>query len=220
MRPRVILHNQVSVDGRITGFPVDMALHYGATAGFGVDAHLAGSDTLLAIPEDIPPDDGTPIPEASGDDGRPLLVVPDSRGRVRIWHFLGRQPFWRKMVSLCTEQTPADHLAYLRERNVDRIVTGAVQVDLPEALAALQARYGVQTVLCDSGGTLNGVLLCAGLVDEISLLVSPHLVGGDDHGSLVRGPTLPGDPAERRLELYAVDKAGENHVWLRYRLHK
>ncbi|MEO0433105.1 MAG: dihydrofolate reductase family protein, partial [Cyanobacteria bacterium J06656_5] len=38
--------------------------------------------------------------------------------------------------------------------------------------------FGVTVVRVDSGGTLNGVLLRAGLVDELHLLVHPTLVGG------------------------------------------
>ena len=38
--------------------------------------------------------------------------------------------------------------------------------------------FGVTVVRVDSGGTLNGVLLRAGLVDELHLLIHPTLVGG------------------------------------------
>jgi riboflavin biosynthesis pyrimidine reductase len=35
----------------------------------------------------------------------------------------------------------------------------------------------VTAVRVDAGGTLNGQLLAAGLVDEIDIVVAPHLAG-------------------------------------------
>ncbi len=46
------------------------------------------------------------------------------------------------------------------------------------ALAELYDNHAVKTMRMDSGGTLNGVMLSAGLVSEISLLVHPLLVVG------------------------------------------
>jgi len=50
-------------------------------------------------------------------------------------------------------------------------------VDFEKAYQALTEKYGIRTILVDSGPTLNGVLLDRGLIDEISLLVFPVLVG-------------------------------------------
>ena len=62
-------------------------------------------------------------------------------------------------------------------------VAGAL--DLPAALAGFEG-----VVRVDSGGALNGALLRAGLVDEISLLVHPVLVGDAPrwYGSPPPGP--------------------------------
>ncbi len=48
----------------------------------------------------------------------------------------------------------------------------------------------MQTLRVDSGGTLNGVLLRAGLVDEISLLIQPELVGGTSPRTVFVAPDL------------------------------
>jgi 2,5-diamino-6-(ribosylamino)-4(3H)-pyrimidinone 5'-phosphate reductase len=47
-RPRVVVHNTVSLDGRLSGFPVDLGLHYEVAATIPHDAILTGSATLLA----------------------------------------------------------------------------------------------------------------------------------------------------------------------------
>jgi 5-amino-6-(5-phosphoribosylamino)uracil reductase len=77
-------------------------------------------------------------------------------------------------VVLTSPSAPTDELE--RARAVaDVILTGEAQVDLPAALAALDA----SVVLCEGGPTLNGALAADDLIDELCLTVTPALVGGD-----------------------------------------
>ncbi len=218
MPPRVILHNAVSLDGRIDHFAPDIGLFYELAARWGEGATLAGSDTLLAAPGGAPPDDDAtpgPPPAAPGD-RRPLLVVPDRRGRVRCWRALLAAGFWRAGVSLCVRATPAEHLAYLESSGVDVILAGEWHVNMRAALDELAARHGVSVVRVDSGGTLNGVLLRAGLVHEVSLLVHPRLVGGVSPRSIFRAPDLDADGRAIGLRLEHVERLRDDIVWLRY----
>ncbi len=48
MLPRVIMHNAVSVDGRLDWIEPDLGAFYGIAAGFGEDATLVGSETILS----------------------------------------------------------------------------------------------------------------------------------------------------------------------------
>lgn len=218
MLPRVILHNQVSLDGRIDWFTPDMGLYYELAARWKVDAHLAGSDTIFNPEEEMLPEDEEAFqpPQKDADDPRPLLVVPDSRGRVRNWHELRKWEYWRHMVALCSHATPESYLEYLQQRHVDYIVAGENHVDLRAALEELNARYGVQSVHVDSGGTLNGVLLRAGLVDEVSVLISPYLVGGTTPRSIFRGPDLTSSEGVVQLKLTHLEQVRDDIVWLRY----
>jgi 2,5-diamino-6-(ribosylamino)-4(3H)-pyrimidinone 5'-phosphate reductase len=217
MRPHVVLHNQVSLDGRIDGFEPDMALHYETAGHWKFDVHMAGSDTLLACPDPIPPEEpGPPAPpDEDPNDDRALLVVPDSRGRVRSWHFWRQQPYWRGVHVLCTEATPADYYDYLRTRHIGHEIVGKDRVDLAEALRLLYARHNARTVLVDSGGTLNGLLLRAGLVDEVSVVVHPSLVGRSA-GSIFREPDPHTAGPPIGLRPTHVETLGNDFVWLRY----
>jgi 2,5-diamino-6-(ribosylamino)-4(3H)-pyrimidinone 5'-phosphate reductase len=222
MLPRVILHTAVSIDGRIDWFTPDLGLYYELATRFGEDATLAGSETMLAGSGEIPPEteaDLTP-PAVEPGDPRPLLVVPDSRGRLRGWHFWRTLPYWRGMVSLCSNATPKEHLAYLRERHVDCIVAGEERVDLRAALEELNARYGTKVVRVDSGGTLSGVLLRAGLVDEVSLLICPSLVGGTSPRSFFRAPDLTTAEGVIPARLTHLERLNGDVVWLRYEVAK
>lgn len=88
MLPRIIIHNVVSVDGRIDWISPDNGLFYEFASLWKEDATLAGSDTILEQEKEMrEEEEGTfeLIKKKSGD-SRPLLIVPDSKGRVRNWH--------------------------------------------------------------------------------------------------------------------------------------
>jgi 2,5-diamino-6-(ribosylamino)-4(3H)-pyrimidinone 5'-phosphate reductase len=48
-----------------------------------------------------------------------------------------------------------------------------------------------KSVRTDSDGTLNGILLREGLVDEVSVLISPKMAGGKNSSTVFDAPDLP-----------------------------
>jgi riboflavin biosynthesis pyrimidine reductase len=78
------------------------------------------------------------------------------------------------------------------------IVAGDTLVNLEEALGALHDR-GLGHVLCEGGPHLLGQFAAAGLLDELSLTISPVLVGPGGPG-IVAGAPFPA----RRLALAHV----------------
>ncbi|MEW6552836.1 MAG: RibD family protein [Actinomycetota bacterium] len=224
MLPRVIIHNQVSVDGRFDWITPDLALFYGVASSFGEEATLAGSNTIVTgypqeaglreVGEDYEP------PQRDGTSDLPLLVVPDSRGRVRVWHLLREEQYWRDAVALVSRSTPREYLDYLEKLRVDYIIAGDDHVDLRAALEELNTRYGVEVVRADCGGTLNGVLLREGLVDEVSVLLSPCLVGGSELRSIFIAPELEAAEGVIGLRLQRVEKLDGDVVWLLYKVTK
>ncbi|MEX2093824.1 MAG: RibD family protein [Pirellulales bacterium] len=218
MKPRVIVCNAVSLDGRIDGFQPDIGLFYGLVARFGEDATLAGCETLLHAPDEIPaeaPADLAP-PRVEPDDKRPMLVVADSRGRLRTWHYWKQQPFWRHFAALCTDATSSEHYKYLHERHIDCLTAGTDRIDFAAALEMLNQNYGVKTVRVESGGTLNGVLLRAGLVDEVHLLMHPVLVGDAGSKSFLRTSGLKAASNAIRLQLLALEPHASDIVLASY----
>ena len=208
----IVVHNAVSLDGRLTGFDVDLSTYYRLAGTWREDATLCGSGTILAAPEGRRREpDGSDWTPAAGD-RRPLLAIADSRGRVRCWQALRRAGFWRDVVALCSEQTPRRQLDYLRAGRVDFIVAGRRRVDLAVALRALAREYGVGIIRSDSGAEMNRSLSAAGLVTELSLVVHPVVVG-TGVPLVAPGRGLAGS----RFRLALAEPVGRGLVWLRYR---
>lgn len=150
--PRVIIHNAVSADGRIDWLTFDLGLFYGLVSRWNEDATLGGSDTLLKGFEELVEDQYETQEEIQPDpnDKRPLLVVPDSGGRVRKWKAILRQPYWRGAIVLCSEKTPKEYLDYLNGIKINYIKAGKEHVDIKTALERLYEEYGIKTIRLDS----------------------------------------------------------------------
>jgi 2,5-diamino-6-(ribosylamino)-4(3H)-pyrimidinone 5'-phosphate reductase len=222
----VTIYNEISLDGRIEGFDQDVGRYYRLGFRWRSDAILMGSVTAQAFgptePAEqrmrrVPAPERLPVVPGFEDlvyEPRPLLVVPDSRGRVRNWVHALAQPWYGAIVVLTSQATPRHYLEYLDRRGITHLTAGDDQIDLSAALEVLHARHGVQSIRTDCGGRLNGALLAAGLVDEVAVIVNPSLAANPRSQSFV---TLPhalsiGLP----LALREVDRLNDGAVWLRY----
>lgn len=223
MLPHVILYNAVSLDGRITGFNADVELYYELSSKWDIDAVLMGSNTVLMgfkaeFGEKFEEDLDFIKRERNPEDPRPFLVVPDSKGRIRIWSEVFKMPYLRDIIVLCSESTPKEYLNFLDERNIDYIITGKEQVDLKMALEELNTQYGIKSIRVDSGGILNGILLREGLADEINLLVHPELVGGLKSNSIFQAPDISSLEGVIKVKLVHIDKLKNDIIWIKYEI--
>jgi riboflavin biosynthesis pyrimidine reductase len=94
---------------------------------------------------------------------------------------------------------------------VEYLTTGG---DLPLLMARLREEYGIRSILCEGGPTLNAHLLAAGLVDEFFVTLSPQLVGGEAALTIVAGRELV-DPVS--LQLVSVLE-GHGTLFTRWRV--
>ena len=127
---------------------------------------------------------------------QPLRVVLDPRlhlaSDARLFSVPG------KVLVLHGRGSDAD-AARLRDRDaeVDRVPVVGDALDLSAVLRELAARE-VNEVLVETGATLAGGFLRAGLIDELVLYVAPHLMGDAARGLFV----LPGlETMAERIEL-------------------
>ncbi len=182
MKSEIIIHNSISLDGSLTGFMPDMDLHYKIAREYKPDTHLIGADTIIAgnemfgeeIPEELPSD----FEQPQRDQGLPWWIVVDSRGRLKgILHTCRRFEYCRDVILLVSESTPAEYLSHLKERNYSYVIAGKGKVDLKSAIAKLAELYNIRKILTDTGRVLGNLLINMELVNEISILIHPLVVG-------------------------------------------
>lgn len=219
---KVIMHNEVSLDGAIRGFEPNVDLYYQIAETFKADIHLVGSRTAKTgiktywgrVPAEEPEDFQKPAIKAW--DKRPWWVIPDTRGILKgLLHVYRKSGYCKDVIVLVTKRTPAAYFHYLRPRHYDYLFCGRRHVDYRRAFCLLRQHYGAEVAMTDSGGTLNNILLKQGLVSEISLLVAPALVG-DPRANLFRSLKLgKKKPVFQLIKNRILEK---NYLHLTYRL--
>jgi 2,5-diamino-6-(ribosylamino)-4(3H)-pyrimidinone 5'-phosphate reductase len=209
----VVVHTAVSADGRSVGFEPRVDVYYRLAASFREDVTLTGADTLLAARGQEGDGPTEPLPPPA--DG-PLLAVTDSRGRLHDFAPLIGAGIWRGVLVLCSQATPADHLAHLDEVGVPWVSLGVESVDLGAAMALLGREHGTRTVRVDSGGRLSGALLWARLVDELSLLIHPVAVGGRSAALALGADGSPPFATGTPLGHPVVEPLEDGLLWLRW----
>ncbi|WP_414470187.1 dihydrofolate reductase family protein [Methanobacterium sp. ACI-7] len=225
MLPKIILYNAVSLDGRINGFNADVGLYYELASNWDIDAVLMGSNTVLAGFDADSKESSEDLEfiknrKKYSDDSRPYLIVPDSNGKIRIWNELFKMPYLRDIIVLCSKTTPEEYLNFLNERNIDFIISGEDKVDLKVSIQKLSSNYGIKSIRVDSGGILNGILLRAGLADEIHVLIHPELVGGMKENSLFQAADINSLNDVISLKLVHIKQLRKDIIWLKYEIIK
>ncbi len=130
---------------------------------------------------------------------QPLRVVLDTRLSISPGASLFRQPGETMIVTTSDDEAAAEPLlaagaTILRQDHSD-------EIDL-EALLVQLAETGINEVLLESGATLAGAVVSAGLVDELLVYLAPHLMGDSARGLL----HLPGiGTMGQRIELTTTD---------------
>jgi riboflavin biosynthesis pyrimidine reductase len=225
MRPYVICHMVASLDGRTLPSrwaPGEVNLH-GAYERLHEQldgqAWLVGRVTgqEFAKAQAHPQAEGTfpPEPWFARKDAAAYAVVLDPQGKI-AW---GRSDIGGDPIVVILAETVTDsHLAGLRQDRVSYVFAGAQEVRLDLALEILNRELGIERLLLEGGGHVNGSFLRAGLVDEISLILVPAIDGRQGAPSLFDGGAA--DPAAplKALRLDHSEVLAGGAIWLRYRL--
>ena len=94
-----------------------------------------------------------------------------------------------RTIVITSEAAPAE-LRAAAAKVADVIVAGEKSVDLPAALTALADR-GLARTICEGGPHLLGQVAAGGLLDELSLTISPTLAGPGAGRILAGEPFAP-----------------------------
>ncbi|MDB4881995.1 MAG: bifunctional deaminase-reductase domain protein [Gemmatimonadetes bacterium] len=229
MRPRVICHMIASVDGRIVtgGWPLsdEARRHYEQVhASYDPDGWICGRVTMEPFAKGLRSQaevarqytEGSPREDfiAPGEYESFAFAI-DSSGRL-AWDTNNIDG--DHVVAILSERVSDDYLAFLRERGVSYVLAGARDVDLPLALEKIGAKFAVRLLMLEGGGRINGGMLRAGLIDEVSLFLAPIADGRIGTPALfdVDGE----DVTPHLLSLEGVERRADDMLWLRYRVKR
>lgn len=175
----------------------------------GATSFLCGRVTMeMFVSQDNPP---------VADSVTSYAFAVDTQGKLQwqsnsIISALGRNQQF-KLVVLVTSQTPASYLDSLTSLAIPYLVCGDTSLDWHIALSQIAEKYHIDKLLVEGGGVVNGSLLAAGLIDELSLVVCPIAVNSSQAPSLFESLEIFPFAAFQLLESRPL---ANSTLWLRY----
>jgi 2,5-diamino-6-(ribosylamino)-4(3H)-pyrimidinone 5'-phosphate reductase len=225
-RPRVICHMATSLDGRIVvdGWPEEVAAAVRSQyeeihASYGAQGWICGRVTMEPFAGGMRSDEAVGDQYRGGID-RDDFIAPgehesfafavDPRGRL-AWQ--SSDISGDHVVAILTHRVSDTYLEHLRDLGMSYLLAGSGESDLSLALQKIALRFGIQGLMLEGGGAINGAMLAANLVDELSVLVAPVVDGRSGTPALF--DMVPGSDTAR-LELQSVEQREGGVLWLRY----
>lgn len=138
-------------------------------------------------------------------------IVVDTKGTL-LWSDDSNAD--RPHLVITSQKATKDYLDYLNSKHISWIATGEDRIDLQRAMAILVDEFKIERLAIVGGGHINGGMLQAGLVDEISLVVGPGVDGRGNQTSVFDGMDKGDTPIA--LKLKDVKAYDDGALWLRY----
>jgi len=133
---------------------------------------------------------------------------------------IGVDNFLRKSKKLYVITTNKNHPAFQR-KDADNleIIYYKKEIDFVDLFKKLKQDYRIDRITIQTGGTLNSIFLRNKLIDKISIVVAPTLIGGKDTPSLIDGKSLSSVKELsliKALKLTEVKKLNNSYLHLKY----
>lgn len=229
-RPYVICHILSSLDGKINGpfMAAEATKELGAEYGkirteMNADAWLYGTTTVKEFLNFREPvlEEISDVPEGdfvAGDKTKPYFVALDTKGELG-WgsgRFANKGRAEAHVIEILTEAAPPSYRDYLRKRGVSYIIAGKTELDCEMVMEKLYRLFGIEKLLICGGGAVDWTFLQAGIVDELSMVLSPVTDGSCGNASVfARIPEFgTGEPVE--FDLKPVKQVGSGGLHLNY----
>lgn len=128
----------------------------------------------------------------------------------------------KKSSRLFLVTTNKNHPAFKRKEEKNLVIIYFKdKIDFQKLFSILKEKYKANKMTIQTGGTLNSIFLREGLVDYVSLVVAPLLIGGKDTDSLIGGRSLKSVKEidkVRALKLVGIKKLKHSYINVRYKV--
>jgi 2,5-diamino-6-(ribosylamino)-4(3H)-pyrimidinone 5'-phosphate reductase len=216
-RPYVELISEMTVDGKLTlkrglSSKIIMGLMDEESHRFlhrkrsEFDAIMVGSNTIKI--------DNSILTNRLAPGKSPIRVVPSGDGSIPPGSNVlnGDAP----TIVFVSEKATPERVKTLEETGADVIVCGKERVDIDGMMDTLGGR-GIARLMVEGGPTLIWQLIARRMIDHITLIQIPYIIGGDSTPSLVGGPGVDSIDDVVRVAMTDFYKVG-NHLITEYDL--
>src|SRR3989475_10466720 len=184
-RPYVTLNAAMSLDGKIATYngdsrmssPADLRRVHRLRAS--VDGIMVGMRTLLRD------DPKLTVKFARG--RKPHRIIVDSNAQPTLTSYVVRTAKEIPTIVAVTSRSPKNRIEILERRGVKVYVSGKGRLVSVKILLQTLRKLGIRKILLEGGGALNWSMLSSGLVDEVSVAITPRILGGEKAVILVEG---------------------------------
>jgi len=94
-----------------------------------------------------------------------------------------------KMFYLVTNNKKHPAFCYKDMENL-HIICYENEIDFVDLFDQLKSKHGIKSMTIQTGGTLNSILLREKLIDKLSIVIAPALIGGKETSTLIDGKSL------------------------------
>jgi len=214
-RPYVILNAAMSLDGKIATYtgdsrmssPADLRRVHRLRAS--VDGIMVGMRTLLRD------DPKLTVKFARG--RKPHRIIVDSNAQTPLTSYVVRTAREIPTIVAVTSRAPKTRIEILERRGVKVFVCGKGSLVSLKILLQTLRKLGIRKILLEGGGALNWSMVSNGLVDEISVAITPRILGGEEAVTLVEGKGSPRVKDGFKLKLLNTAKYGPDLI-VRYKV--
>jgi len=220
--PYIICHMATTIDGKTDGAAMRKVLKSGEYEALhtklGGQAWICGRQTMeehFSQKEPFHPNSNVPAgpqPVHVARRADSYAICVDTLGKL---NWSSGDLAGDHLICVVSERVSSEYLATLREKHISYVVAGESSVDLAKAVHLLGEHFGIQTLLLEGGGHINGGFLQAGLIDEVSLLLAPGVDGRHEVAGLFDG-IADSHRAAFPLKLKSVERREADALWIRY----
>jgi riboflavin biosynthesis pyrimidine reductase len=227
-KPYVICHMASSVDGRIIpenwGDRLDRfgSVYEDCHNSFDSQAWMVGRVTMEkdftegrspALTKSTKRIDRKPF--IGNPSAKSFAIAVDAKGKLG-WN--ENEIDGDHIIEILSENVSDDYLQYLQDKKISYLFAGKGSLDFELALNQLHDVFNIQTLMLEGGGGINGSLLNAGLIDEISLLILPIADGTINTATTFDVADYLPKKDTHDLKLLNIQKLDHGVVWLTYRV--
>ena len=108
-----------------------------------------------------------------------------------------------------------------KDRNDLCIMYYEQEINFQNLFEQLKKDHGINSMTIQTGGTLNSILLREGLIDKLSIVIAPALIGGKETPTLIDGESLQTFEDLKKirpLKLIDIIKLNNSYINIKYEI--